>query len=61
MLSILQEKCDGDKIETKSTISLGSFPSCRDVLKQHMRRENDKFNCLVLTVFMLPETSNTNV
>ena len=32
-LSILQEKCGGDKIEIKSAFSLGSLPPCRDVPK----------------------------
>ena len=39
-LAILQEKCGGDKIEIKSAFSLGSLPSCRDVLQQHIRRAN---------------------
>ena len=39
-LSILQEKCGGDKTEIKSAFILGSLPSCRDVLKQHVRRAN---------------------
>ena len=39
-LSILQEKCAGDKIEIKSAFSLGSLPPCGDVLKQHIRRAN---------------------
>ena len=39
-LSILQEKCGGDKIEIKSVFSLGSLPSCRGVPKQHVRRAN---------------------
>ena len=39
-LAISQEKCDGDKTEIKSAFSLGSLPSCRDVLQQHIRRAN---------------------
>ena len=34
--SVLQEKCGGDKIEIKSAF----IPSCRDVIKQHIRRAN---------------------
>ena len=39
-LSILQEKCGGDKIEIKSAFSLRSLRPCRDVLKQLIQRAN---------------------
>ena len=39
-LSILQEKCDGDKTEIKWRFSFRTLSSCRDVLKQHKQRAN---------------------
>ena len=41
-ISILQEKCGGDKTEIKLAFSLGSLPSCKDVLNQHIRRAKYK-------------------
>ena len=39
-VSIFQEKCGGEKTGIKSAFSLQSLPLCRDILKQHIRREN---------------------
>ena len=41
-ISILQEKCGGNNTEIKLAFSLGSLPSCKDVLNQHIRRAKYK-------------------